>query len=80
MKSKILITDSSLVLTIENSFVDRPQTEKKTGGIGLENIRDRLELLYPDNHSLSIHSENHVYRVQLSIVFSNSGFEQPAIK
>jgi len=37
------------------------------GGIGIENVRRRLELLYPDSHRLNIISEEDVYIVNLEI-------------
>jgi sensor histidine kinase YesM len=40
-------------------------TKDQTGGIGLSNIRRRLNLLYPGKHKLEIRSENNMYHVQL---------------
>ena len=45
-------------------------TEKKEGaygGIGLENVRRRLELIYTGKHKLEINSVNNVYSVLLNI-------------
>jgi len=47
-----------------------PQNCKKseiTGGIGLANIRRRLELIYPGNHHLEIRKEDCKFFVRLSI-------------
>lgn len=41
--------------------------ENKQGGIGLENIRKRLEMLYPLNHRLIIEDKDTWYEVQLRI-------------
>lgn len=40
---------------------------ENTGGIGIENVRRRLELLYPDTYRLDIISEEDVYIVILEI-------------
>jgi len=70
MKSKIKISENLLELTISNTFSKRLLTEKKSGGIGLKNTRSRLELLYPNNYSLKMHSKNHIFSLQLSITFN----------
>ncbi|MGV8138151.1 MAG: sensor histidine kinase [Mangrovibacterium sp.] len=38
---------------------------RKTGGIGLANLKRRLELLYPGKHKLEIRDENSYFSVQL---------------
>lgn len=39
------------------------------GGIGLQNVRRRLELLYPGKHKLQIKEDNRFYTMQLEIVY-----------
>jgi len=39
----------------------------KSGGIGLENVRKRLELIYPQRHKLQINRQADSYRVNLTI-------------
>jgi len=41
--------------------------EKNSNGIGLENVRQRLNLLYPGNHELVIRENDSEYFVHLSI-------------
>ena len=36
-------------------------------GIGLENCRSRLELLYPERYELSISEDEDIYKVRLLI-------------
>ncbi|WP_343486279.1 histidine kinase [Allomuricauda sp. d1] len=42
-------------------------TESKREGIGLENVRRRLNLLYPNSHVLKIDNTEKAYRVNLAI-------------
>ena len=54
-----------LIFTCENSFKELPK--KEVGGIGIENIRKRLELLYPGNHRLDIIKTKDIFTVTLEI-------------
>jgi two-component system, LytTR family, sensor kinase len=44
----------------------------KQGGIGLENTRKRLNLLYPDSHKLTIKNESHHFIVELVVILLKS--------
>ena len=50
---------------IENNF-DATQ-ENEQVGIGLKNLKRRLELVYPKNHTLSFLKNNDIYKAQLTI-------------
>ena len=41
--------------------------ETNTRGIGIKNLKKRLELIYPKRHSLSINSKPNIYMVELKI-------------
>jgi len=41
--------------------------EKGRSGIGLENARKRLDLLYPDRHTLKVHIDKETFRVYLTL-------------
>ncbi|WP_455672789.1 sensor histidine kinase [Phocaeicola sp.] len=43
------------------------ESKSKAGGLGLKNIQRRLELLYPDNHSLAIEENENSYNVILHL-------------
>ncbi len=55
-----------LTFTCENSKPPIP-VKKESGGLGLANIRRRLELLYGDNHSLQIDETETKYRIHLRL-------------
>jgi LytS/YehU family sensor histidine kinase len=59
-------TNGHFSFSIENSKEPGKTTEKH-GGIGLVNVKRRLELLYPGKHSLHIIDEKNLYKVKLSL-------------
>lgn len=52
---------------IENSKDDGEKTNEKAGGIGLQNVRRRLELLYPGKHQLEINSSPGSFAISLKL-------------
>ena len=57
--------DGRLLFETENRIMKRPSESQK--GIGLENCRNRLELLYPGRYELSISENEDIYKVRLMI-------------
>lgn len=43
------------------------QAIPEASGIGMDNIRKRLELIYNDKYTLDIHTDDHIFEVKLSI-------------
>lgn len=65
---KLKVLKDSINFECTNGVRKLNDTEKnKIGGIGMENIKRRLELLYSENHNLSIKEENNLYIVKLRI-------------
>ncbi len=52
---------------VENSL-PVPAIPSKQNGIGLENLRRRLELLYPGKHELRIEKKDHQFKVLLKLI------------
>ncbi|GAA0879419.1 hypothetical protein GCM10009119_23870 [Algoriphagus jejuensis] len=50
-----------------NNFEPNEFPEGESNGIGLENVKKRLTLLYPERHQLHIEKSNQEYRVSLQI-------------
>ena len=59
-------TESELLLKVLNSKADKDY-KRVDGGIGLENVKRRLELIYPNRHDLQIENSEHTYSVKLKI-------------
>jgi len=64
----INVNDSSLKFSIRNSVGESVQkTNSKYRGIGIENVRKRLKLIYPEKHSLKISEDKKVFLVNLQL-------------
>lgn len=70
---KIFVDNARGVLcTVENSLNDMTgNMESKNSGIGLANLRKRLELLYPDNSEFRVEKRDNSFFVLLCINFNN---------
>lgn len=71
LHGKIHVKPSALEVTIENSKSAHSGKETK-GGIGLANLRQRLELLYPSRHSLRIDDQQEHFTVFMEINLANT--------
>lgn len=58
-----------LTLTVENSLGENTlnSIQRENSGFGLANISKRMQLLYPDKHSLDIHESDEKYSVEFVI-------------
>lgn len=62
------IKANKLVLKIENSIPKISSNQDSVaGGIGLQNVKRRLSLLYPEKHELKIDSTEESYNVHLNL-------------
>ena len=62
------VADNKLTFRCRNSKAETPSQEK--GGVGLANVRQRLNLLYGDHYSLRINEGTNDYSVELNIPLS----------
>lgn len=60
-------TNGILQFQCRNSYHQQSNTEKLSKGIGLENVKTRLELLYPKAHKLAIRKDDHSFEITLSL-------------
>jgi hypothetical protein len=61
------IENDWLKFTCDNSIVSGINDRNLSSGVGLENIRKRLELAYPGRHSLAINADSSAFHVKLQI-------------
>jgi len=62
---KLKAKDNKVVFETENNFdLTIPKEDK---GIGLTNLKRRLELVYPNKHSLSFSTKKNIYKAQLTL-------------
>ena len=61
-----LVTDATAIyFEIENNF--EVAKIAKPIGIGLENLKQRLQLVYPNKHQIKIETKNYKYQLTLKI-------------
>lgn len=61
------VENKRLLFGCRNSKPTQPQKSNEKGGMGLQNVRQRLELLYEDDYTLSINDAEKTYEVKLDI-------------
>ena len=64
---QLTVTENHLHFTVKNKFKETNAIKDKTSGIGLTNVKRRLELLYPGSHILSINKKNDWFAVYLDL-------------
>lgn len=57
--------NKSIIFEISNSFFPKTNCDKSGSGIGLDNLKRRLDLLYPDNYYLSTKVVDNCYVAKL---------------
>ena len=62
------VTNKNLLFTVKNNINKlRHDRDNEHSGIGLQNVRRRLELLYPGKHSLDIKNSGDIFEVNLKL-------------
>lgn len=68
IRVRLEVTPTEIRFTVVNHIRKSESVVKdKVGGIGLQNIRRRLNLLYPGKHTLNIRTDEEFYTVDLTI-------------
>jgi hypothetical protein len=69
-KIQILIrfNGKELLFKTENNIAMREKTDtEKNGGIGIKNVEKRLNLIYPDRHSIEYHEIEGLFKLEMKI-------------
>jgi len=61
------VEGKQIAFRVENSTPEFETAAEKTGGIGIENLKRRLDLLYPGKHSFITRKENNTYTAELKL-------------
>ena len=64
---KVRVENKRLLFSCSNSKPMQVQRTNEKGGMGLQNVRQRLELLYDDDYTLDISDGEKTYEVKLDI-------------
>ncbi len=64
---KLKCTDELLELYVENTINTEHYIKDKTGGIGIQNVQRRLDLIYGEKQSMQIEQKNNRYSTHLKI-------------
>ncbi len=69
VRLRLQVQGEDMEFTIENSKADNlpRHNHPRSGGIGLQNLQQRLNIIYPENHNLIIQDEPHRYAVTLQL-------------
>lgn len=62
------VTNSTFIFSVRNKIGPETALEKdESSGIGLKNVKRRLELLYPESHQLAIRNDDGWFSVELQL-------------
>ena len=61
------LKDATLVMKLMNGKAPATGLELEKNGIGIKNVRQRLELLYKDKYELQIREDEEVFVVDLKV-------------
>ena len=59
--------EDAFIFKIRNSFDPDDQQKDEVGGVGIENVKNRLQIYYPEKHVLNIKKDSNIYSVELII-------------
>ena len=70
IKIRLAVEDGQLQFSVSNNYNKSGGSKDESSGIGLSNVKNRLELLYAQKYNLSIRDDGKVYAVNLNLELS----------
>ncbi len=67
----VKVLNNTLSFYCENNYSGQTNTDNLSNGIGLKNVKGRLDLSYPDKYKLTIETKNNWYKVFFKIDLSD---------
>lgn len=67
IRIRLKLENESLCFSVQNRVVGKTTTDERNSGIGIKNIRRRLELLYPDRFDLETKEKDGIFYVSLTL-------------
>ena len=68
IRIELQTSDNQLIFNVTNKFnTDIQEVKDGASGIGLTNVRRRLELLYPEQHTLKVEERDNFYTTELKL-------------
>ncbi len=67
MNIDLRVEKEKLYFVVENSLAAQKKVDTQKGGLGIKNVERRLELLYPNGHTLNHGPGSDKYRIELMI-------------
>ena len=67
IRIKATLEQDIFQLEVVNSCSPGMDGMLRSGGIGLKNMRRRLDLLYPDKHKIEVQQTSGIFKVNLSL-------------
>jgi LytS/YehU family sensor histidine kinase len=65
---KLTIVKELIIFECENKYSEYNHNKLEQSGLGNELIQKRLNLLYPDKHTLDVSDKNGTYKVKLTLL------------
>lgn len=70
IKIRMETADGQLLFDVSNNYSSQAFSKDKSSGIGLENVKTRLDLLYPGKYKLVVDDNGSIYSVKLNLILT----------